>query len=799
MTDPIEEFRDAIIAEGLTPPKVIVGDGRIHRFPSNGHAKDDAGWYKLHLDGVPAGAFGCWRSQIKQTWCAGSEAMLTPELRAEREAFLANAQREAEAERQRCYNEAAIKARHIWDAATDAPDDHDYLERKGVKSHGLRCDGERLLVPVIRDRRLRSLQLIDRDGGKLFLEGGEAGGGHFYIGGVSEEQIYIVEGYATGATVHEVTGETVAIAFNAGNLVAVAKAVRAKFSNSEIIVAADDDYRTEGNPGVTKAREAAAAIGGKVVVPEFGDNRPEGATDFNDMAAHLGADRVRDCLGSRASEPPKAKVSEDEWPEPKPLPDGLPPVDAFSSEFLPAKLAPWVDDISSRMQCPPEYVAIPAVTALGMLIGRRIGIKPQAKTDWLEVPNLWGFIVGRPGVLKSPAMNEALRVLRVLESAASQEHEIELVKYNAEKRIFEIRKSAGESKAKEAIKKGATYNFDPGDEPEEPPAKRYLTNDTSYESLGEILVSNPRGVLVVRDELVSLLRVLDRDDQAAARGFYLSAWNGTQPYTFDRILRGHRHIEGACVSLLGTTQPGRIGEYVRRVHDGGSGDDGLLQRFGLGVWPDEPPTWRNLDVSPDSEARTNARDLFTKFDTTEPEVWRTQQDEFDRIPFLRFDEAALGIFVEWRTDLERRLRSGELSPALEGHLAKYRKLVPALALINHLADSSGPLGETAILRACAFAEFLESHARRIYGASSVTERSAAKALLARIRRGDVTEPFTARSIHRHDWSGLTVHHHLQAGIDLLVDLGHVVIQPTQSKPKGGRPTVVYIVNPRTLR
>src|SRR5262249_3470472 len=337
-----------------------------------------------------------------------------------------------------------------------------------------------------------------------------------------------------------------------------------------------------------KARETAAQVGARVAIPEFGDDRPAASTDFNDMAALFGLDRVRECLNG-AADAPKVETKPDiEWEEPKPLPDGLPPVDAFSSAFLPENLTRWVDDISNRMQCPPEYAAIPGVIALGTLIGRRIGVKPQQSTDWIEVPNFWGFIVGRPGMLKSPAMNEALKPLRAMEAAASQEHEIELASYNAEKRAFELKRSAGESLAKQAFKKGGTYNFDPGDEPEEPPAKRYLTNDTSYEQLGEILVANPRGVLVVRDELVSLLRALDRGDQAAARGFYLSAWNGTQPYTFDRVLRGHRHIEGACISLLVTTQPGRIGEYVRRVHASGSGDDGLLQRFGLAVWPDEP-------------------------------------------------------------------------------------------------------------------------------------------------------------------------------------------------------------------
>jgi len=94
--------------------------------------------------------------------------------------------------------------------------------------------------------------------------------------------------------------------------------------------------------------------------------------------------------------------SHPEWGAPKELPSKLANVDDFSLEFLPPSVAPWVGDISDRLQCPPDYVAVTALVALGALIGRRVGIKPQQKTDWLEVPNVWGGFIGKPGMLKSP-------------------------------------------------------------------------------------------------------------------------------------------------------------------------------------------------------------------------------------------------------------------------------------------------------------------------------------------------------------------------------------------------------------
>ena len=204
---------------------------------------------------------------------------------------------------------------------------------------------------------------------------------------------------------------------------------------------------------------------------------------------------------------------------------------------------------------------------------------------------------------------------------------------------------------------------------------------------------------------------------AVARGFYLSGWSGTQPYTFDRIGRGHRHVEAVCLSLLGNTQPARISEYVRRANRDGAGGDGLIQRFGLLAWPDAPPEWKNIDEYPNSRARENAWAVFeraSELDLQKAIAMGASQGRFDNVPAFHFDEAALADFEDFRAELERRVRSGELSPAFEGHIAKYRKLVPALALINHIADNGdGSVTQKSLLRALAFVTYLESHARRV--------------------------------------------------------------------------------------
>ena len=304
------------------------------------------------------------------------------------------------------------------------------------------------------------------------------------------------------------------------------------------------------------------------------------------------------------------------WPEPKPLPNGLAPVEPFSPEFMPDALAPWVDDIANRLQCPPDYVAVTALTELGSIIGRRIGIKPQAKTDWVEIPNVWGMFIGRPGMLKSPAMSEALKPIHRLEAEAAKKNEIAQQAYAADLDAYELRKKVNKELARDELKasknKNAKFELDFGERPKQPTPVRYRTNDSSYEAIGEQLIANPMGILVERDELVSLLRHLDRDEQAGARGFYQSGWSGTQPYTFDRIIRGHRHIEEVCISVLGNTQPARIVEYVRSANRGGAGGDGLIQRFGLLAWPDAPRDWRDIDEYPNSGAREKAWQAFER-------------------------------------------------------------------------------------------------------------------------------------------------------------------------------------------
>jgi uncharacterized protein DUF3987 len=505
----------------------------------------------------------------------------------------------------------------------------------------------------------------------------------------------------------------------------------------------------------------------------------------------------------------RKQVGAELWPTPQPIPSDLARVDRFALDFLPGRLAPWIDDIATRLQCPPDYPAITAMTALGALLGRKIAIKPQLKTDWTEIPNVWGAFIGPPGMLKSPAMNEALRPLHRLEAEAVRNNEIAQQAYAAGLDAYRLRKQVATALAKEELKKalkGENHNgridLTLGEQPQEPTPVRYRTNDTSYEALAELIASNSTGMLVERDELVSLLRHLDRNDQAVARGFFLTGWSGTQPYTLDRITRGTRHIEAVCISVLGNSQPARIAEYVKRANTDANGGDGLLQRFGLIAWPDLCPEWKDVDRYPHSCASADAWDVFerlSKLDRRAAIALGARRGPSDSVPFFRPSAAAHDDFLTWRSDLERRLRAGKMAPALEAHLAKYRKLVPALALINHVVDTGqNEISQRAMRKALAFSKYLETHARRLYGATNQRERTAAQAILTKIRRRELQDRFTARQVYQHDWSGLTDREQVQAGLNLLVELHYLAVSSPATSQRGGRPTTTYTVNPRGL-
>jgi len=293
----IESFKQAMRDGGIEPPAEIMPDGSLHRcIVAGDRAKSENGWYCLHADDPAAGAFGCWKRGISEKWCSKAFQSMT---RAEKAAYQAKVEamkRQHEADRQRVQAECRAWCADTWNKADDAIDEYTYLKMKGVQAYGLKIFRDSLIVPV-QDvaGTIHGLQFITPDGSKKFKTGTNKAGHFFQING-NEDKIIVSEGYATGATIHQATGHTVIVAFDAGNLLSVAKNIRSQYPDAKIITAADDDHATEGNPGLTKATIAAKAVNGFLAVPVFPEARVPKDTDFNDLARIAGLEAVRGCI-----------------------------------------------------------------------------------------------------------------------------------------------------------------------------------------------------------------------------------------------------------------------------------------------------------------------------------------------------------------------------------------------------------------------------------------------------------------------------------------------------------------------
>lgn len=806
-SDHLSAFRDAMAGAGFIPPDDLSDDGKLHRFNPTGQRGDNAGWYVLHGDGVPAGTFGNWRDDHTQNWCGKPDTSLTEAERAANLKRIAQVQAEREADTAQRHQLAAESARTLWMGATPATASHPYLVRKGIQAHGAKISGDGLLIPL-RDTTgtLHSLQAIAPSGEKRFHAGGRVKGCYFAIGKPTGGKLIVCEGFATGASLHEATGQAVAIAFNAGNLIDVATALRAKYPRLSITIAADDDWKTTDNPGLSKATMAAQAVKGLLAVPTFTAGRGDKDTDFNDLHQISGLDAVHAAIEAAQSPatttyrgqtfPPLPNDVAALWPEPQPLPDALPPVTAFDFELLPEALRGWVVDIAHRMQCPPDFVAVAAVVALSSLIGARAVVAPKMRNDWRVTPNLWGLIVGRPGVMKSPALGEVLKLLHRLEATEREQWQFAHESWQLDCKVAGMTAEANERTAKGLAAKDpakARALLQPEPLPTEPTARRYIVNDATVEKLGELLAVNPWGTLAYRDELYGLLTSMDKQGQEGSRAFYLQAYDGDQGYTFDRIGRGTVHIPRVCLSLLGGIQPGRIEDYVRSALSGGAGDDGLLQRFGLAVWPDIARDYVYVDQYPNAPAKEAARAVFDRLAQLQPANDAQPQE-------WHFSPAAQAVYVEWVIPFETEIRGDELHPALVSHLSKYRKLIPALALIFALVDtpdSGNIIHEAELLRALAWGDYLRTHAERIYTVAMTPQIGAARALLDKIKAGKLPDDFKLKDVQQKGWTGLSTTDDVRKAADYLCDFDWLQCDVVQSGDAmgRGRPSVTYRIHP----
>jgi len=475
------------------------------------------------------------------------------------------------------------------------------------------------------------------------------------------------------------------------------------------------------------------------------------------------------------------------WPEPKQLKSDLLPVEEFDQELLPTPFRDFVADTSFRMDSSPlDYIGIAVMVAAASLIGGKVHIKPKENDNWRVVPNLWGMVIGRPSAKKTPALKEACAAIEALDRVSAEDFQREVKKYVNDSEFYKIEKSEAKKssqgqleknreKAKEAYFKACE------NEPAPPVRHRRFTNDTTTEKLGEILRDNPSGILIFRDELTGWLRGLDKSGREQDRAFFLESWSGLSSFTVDRVSRGTIEVPKLTVSILGGIQPDKLKSYLLS-RQAGEGDDGLLERFQLMTYPDHK-LLRRIDKLPDQAAIDRACEAFNRLDNLSHDG-----------AVVRFAAEAQILYNRWYDEnLNKIEHCGDVH--MESLLGKYPSLVASLALIIHLCESDlhTPIGLNAITRACGWAEYLESHARRV---NALINHPAirAESLVGHLR--DLSSPFTPREVQQKQWKGLTTSEDIQVALELLCQQNYIRLRRHENT--GGRPSNKYEINPRLL-
>ncbi|MCE5311460.1 MAG: DUF3987 domain-containing protein [Acidobacteriales bacterium] len=411
--------------------------------------------------------------------------------------------------------------------------------------------------------------------------------------------------------------------------------------------------------------------------------------------------------------------------------------------LLPRVAAAVVLSATAALQVAPDLIAVPLMVVLSAALGRRALIKPKRNAAWQVVPNLWGYIVAGSGSMKSACLQLALSCLITLEE--------------------------------EAIRT-------PGSR------RRYLTNDPTTEKLLEILVDNPAGILVWRDELTGFVGNLSRRGREADRQMYSEGWPGNQPFSQDRIGRGTIRVPRHCISILGGIQPDPWQELLKGSAKAGILGDGFIQRFQMAVWPDPHKDYVYEDEPPDAESEQRLAAVFRRIVAMPAE---------DPVEF-GFDDDAQEMFVDWFEKLERRIRNETMPEIVREHISKYRSLMPSLALILHVAEKEEhstliPLHRA--VRAIEWCRYLESHLPRLYSCVIGSANPSAELLAVRIKEGKLGQRFSIRELSEKGWSGLNTPGKVRVAVKILEDAAWVRQLPRDPN-QVGRPSEGYEVNPR---
>jgi phage/plasmid primase-like uncharacterized protein len=524
----LQEFKAHIEKSGLIPESILV-DGQFHRCPTEGKERDLDGVYKFHQDPPLSGYYCNHRTGESGTWTASSKDKMSPE---DRDRLLARIKRDREESARRLEEdrqETARAAQALYDKAEECRE-HPYLTRKGVEVvPRLKVAGDILLVPRTNlQGEIISMVRIWPDGSKKNISGPTWPGGFFPIYGADGPHL-VCEGISTAVSLYMATGWTVICAFEAGNLEAVSMGARDVYPNREIIICADFDGKTQGNPGLTAATKAAQAIGARLAVPDIPGKEK---IDFNDLHADLGLEEVKKQVEAARTleeqERPETTHSEnpDSWERAQETFPRVP----LPWHRLPASVEKSIKQLARS--CASSPLALPGfcVSIICGAVGNTVAVSPKA--SWNEPLIFYYADVRDSGDGKThPLWKLAAPLVKRQEQENQREHE-EQQEYDALSK-------------KEQKQKGRPR-----------PARGYFGTQLTIEGLRDDMVNNPTGgTVIILNELSSFV---SSQNQYKGGGDDREQWIGLHDGKSARVVRaGGRtsYINGARPQVVGGIQP----------------------------------------------------------------------------------------------------------------------------------------------------------------------------------------------------------------------------------------------------
>ncbi len=608
--------------------------------------------------------------------------------------------------------------------------------------------------------------------------------------------ICITEGYATAASIHQATNYLTVASFSAGNLKPVAENIHSQFPSATVVICADDDHSTDGNPGLTQASEAAKAVNGFLAIPDFGSARPGWATDFNDLAQLQGAEAVRNCIMVALLSNPVATVAE--WPDPQPLTVSL-KSEPYPIDALPPKVHDAVQEVIGFVQAPAALVASSALSALSLVVQPHVNIH---RAQNLTGPvGLFLLVVADSGERKSTCDGYFTKVIRQYEKRKRSESLPVQSQYKAEMDVWEAKRSGIKEKIKKLAADGKpTYDFENAlvgleqDKPKKPTIIRLLYGDVTPESLAFNLATVWPFAGVVSAEAGTVFGSHGMGGDAVMRNLSTLNvfWDGGD-FTVDRKTSDSFTVTGARLTMSLQVQESTLTNFFERTGALARGT-GFLARF-LFAFPEStqgsrnfcesPVNWPGLDAF--NNRITELLDAPVPFD----------EDGMPAPVMMFFTPEAKTAWIAFHDAIEAQLGDGGELRDVRDVSSKSADNAARLSALFHVFEHGvgGRISAECFESASRIVAWHLNESRRFFGESTLSPelRNAARLddwLVATCRHEQIQSVSTKR-ILQYGPSGLRDKSSLDAALAELEELGRVRLSVE------GKRRIVEI-NPRLL-